>query len=223
MKRFLSLLLAALMALAGLGALAAPAYYDAEGFALDYDAIAAKSENTPALVDYGVLDHDPYISEILVAYYALPRDAVTDLQRRMESAENEEAYQRFYDVLSRFFGWIGAIIVTDAKTLSEIGIEEPIPEDCALIEFGTAGDYHFYWLTEPVDELLAAFDTDEDMSEYGGTPQELKERAIADIERVLDDVIFLDRGRLTLTGSADQVREQKGMSIDGLFREVFRC
>ena len=51
----------------------------------------------------------------------------------------------------------------------------------------------------------------------------LSTHLIADIERVLDDVIFLDRGRLTLTGSADQVRAQKGMSIDALFREVYRC
>ena len=46
---------------------------------------------------------------------------------------------------------------------------------------------------------------------------------IADIEKVLDDVIFLQNGRVTLAGAADEIREEKGMSIDGLFREVFRC
>ena len=51
----------------------------------------------------------------------------------------------------------------------------------------------------------------------------LSTHLIADIERVLDDVIFLQRGRLTLAGSADEIREAKGMSIDGLFREVYRC
>lgn len=51
----------------------------------------------------------------------------------------------------------------------------------------------------------------------------LSTHLIADIEKVLDDVIFLHRGQITLAGSADEIRAEKGMSIDGLFREVYRC
>ncbi len=46
---------------------------------------------------------------------------------------------------------------------------------------------------------------------------------IADVERVLDDVIFLAQGRVMLRSSVDQIREEKGMSVDELFREVFKC
>lgn len=46
---------------------------------------------------------------------------------------------------------------------------------------------------------------------------------IADVEKVLDDVIFLQKGKVLLQGSADEIREEKGMSIDALFREVFKC
>ena len=46
---------------------------------------------------------------------------------------------------------------------------------------------------------------------------------IADIESVLDEVVFLKDGRVVLHGDADTIREQKGMNIDGLFREVFKC
>lgn len=46
---------------------------------------------------------------------------------------------------------------------------------------------------------------------------------IQDIERVLDDVIMIQYGHLKMYGSADAIREEKGMSIDQLFREVFRC
>lgn len=46
---------------------------------------------------------------------------------------------------------------------------------------------------------------------------------IADIESVLDSVIFLKDGRVVLYGSADEIREEKGESIDQLFREVFKC
>lgn len=46
---------------------------------------------------------------------------------------------------------------------------------------------------------------------------------IADVEPVLDDVIFIDRGRIALTASVDYIRQEKGKSVDALFREVFRC
>ena len=46
---------------------------------------------------------------------------------------------------------------------------------------------------------------------------------IADVEQVLDDVIFIDRGRVVLQSSVDQIREERGMSVDQYFREVFRC
>ncbi|MGN0995913.1 MAG: ABC transporter ATP-binding protein [Candidatus Ventricola sp.] len=46
---------------------------------------------------------------------------------------------------------------------------------------------------------------------------------IADVEKVLDDVIFLNKGRVVLEASADAIREEKGMSVDALFREVFKC
>ena len=46
---------------------------------------------------------------------------------------------------------------------------------------------------------------------------------IADVERVLDEFIFLYNGKILRSGSADEVREETGKSLDELFREVFRC
>lgn len=46
---------------------------------------------------------------------------------------------------------------------------------------------------------------------------------ISDVEQVLDEVIFIDRGRLVLQSSVDQIREERGMGVDALFREVFKC
>lgn len=46
---------------------------------------------------------------------------------------------------------------------------------------------------------------------------------IADIERVLDEVVFLKNGTVTMQASVDSVREEQGKSIDSLFREVFKC
>ena len=45
---------------------------------------------------------------------------------------------------------------------------------------------------------------------------------IADIEQVLDEVLFIQQGPLILQKSVDQIREENGKSVDELFREVFR-
>ncbi len=45
---------------------------------------------------------------------------------------------------------------------------------------------------------------------------------IADIEQVLDEVIFIQNGNIILHQSVESIREENGKSVDELFREVFR-
>lgn len=49
----------------------------------------------------------------------------------------------------------------------------------------------------------------------------LSTHLIQDVEKILDDVLFLMNGSIVLYNSADEVRTQRGMSIDEVFREVF--
>ena len=46
---------------------------------------------------------------------------------------------------------------------------------------------------------------------------------IADVERVLDEFVFLYQGKVVRRGIADETREETGKSLDELFREVFKC
>ena len=46
---------------------------------------------------------------------------------------------------------------------------------------------------------------------------------ITDVEPILDEVVFLQTGTITLHENADALRERTGKSIDGYFREVYRC
>lgn len=46
---------------------------------------------------------------------------------------------------------------------------------------------------------------------------------IADVERVLDEFVFLSQGKVIRQGNTDETREETGKSLDELFREVFRC
>lgn len=45
---------------------------------------------------------------------------------------------------------------------------------------------------------------------------------IADIEEILDEVLFIQEGKLLLQRSAHEIREEEGKTVDALFREVFR-
>lgn len=46
---------------------------------------------------------------------------------------------------------------------------------------------------------------------------------IQDVETIFDQVLFLNQGKIVIDGEVDEIRETYGKSIDGLFREVFRC
>lgn len=46
---------------------------------------------------------------------------------------------------------------------------------------------------------------------------------IADIERILDEVIFIDDGKITVQSSADELRNKENASIDEIFRRCFKC
>ncbi|MEG2774596.1 MAG: ABC transporter ATP-binding protein, partial [Acetivibrio sp.] len=51
----------------------------------------------------------------------------------------------------------------------------------------------------------------------------LSTHLISDIENVLDEVVFLKNGQITLQSSVDDIRMKEGKSVDALFREVFKC
>lgn len=45
---------------------------------------------------------------------------------------------------------------------------------------------------------------------------------ISEVEPVLDEVVFLDKGKVILQGSTDDLRAEHGKSIDALFRDTYR-
>ncbi len=46
---------------------------------------------------------------------------------------------------------------------------------------------------------------------------------ISDVEKVLDEAIFLKEGKISLHETVDNIREKEGKSVDALFREIFRA
>ena len=46
---------------------------------------------------------------------------------------------------------------------------------------------------------------------------------ISDIERILDEVIFIDKGKIIIQSDADKLRNKEKSSIDEIFRRMFKC
>ena len=84
-----------------------------------------------------------------------------------------------------------------------------------------------YILDEPiagVDPAAREYILQTILSNYGEESSILiSTHLITDIEKVLDEVLFLQNGRIVVSGAVDDIRAEHGKSIDGLFREVFRC
>lgn len=84
-----------------------------------------------------------------------------------------------------------------------------------------------YILDEPlggVDPATRDYILDTILSNFkDGSSVIISTHLISDIERILDEVIFIDKGKIILTGSADLLRKKESASIDEIFRRMFKC
>jgi len=84
-----------------------------------------------------------------------------------------------------------------------------------------------YILDEPlggVDPATRDYILDTILSNFNeGASVIISTHLIADIERILDEVIFIDKGKIILTSPADELRNKENASIDEIFRRFFKC
>lgn len=84
-----------------------------------------------------------------------------------------------------------------------------------------------YVLDEPlggVDPATRDYILDTILSNFSeGASVIISTHLISDIERILDEVIFIDNGEIILTSSADELRNKEKSSIDEIFRRYFKC
>ena len=84
-----------------------------------------------------------------------------------------------------------------------------------------------YILDEPlggVDPATRDYILDTILSNFNeGASVIISTHLIADIERILDEVIFIDKGEVILTSPADELRKKENASIDEIFRRCFKC
>ena len=84
-----------------------------------------------------------------------------------------------------------------------------------------------YILDEPlggVDPATRDYILDTILSNFNeGASVIISTHLISDIERILDEVIFIDKGEVKLTSPADELRNKENASIDEIFRRYFKC
>ncbi len=88
-------------------------------------------------------------------------------------------------------------------------------------------DADLYLLDEPiggVDPAARDYILDTIISNYNENATVIiSTHLISDIEKILDDVLFIQNGNLVMASSVDEIREEHKKSVDELFREVFKC
>lgn len=84
-----------------------------------------------------------------------------------------------------------------------------------------------YILDEPlggVDPATRDYILDTILSNFKeGSSVLISTHLISDIERILDEVVFIDKGEVILTASTDELRNKYNTSIDEVFRRMFKC
>lgn len=88
-------------------------------------------------------------------------------------------------------------------------------------------DADLYILDEPlggIDPATRDYILDTILSNFKeGSSVIISTHLISDIERILDEVIFIDKGKIILTAPADELRKKEKSSIDEIFRRTFKC
>lgn len=107
------------------------------------------------------------------------------------------------------------------KTLSE-GTKEKVQLIMVM-----SRDAQLYVLDEPiagVDPAARDYILRTIISNYNENATVLlSTHLISDIEKILDEVIFIREGKVVLQDTVENIRESKGKSVDTYFREVFAC
>lgn len=161
-------------------------------------------------------------SKKIVAY--LPERSYLDRSKKV--SQILEYFCDFYDNFD---------VAKARKLLKDLGLEENariakmskgMIEKLQLI-LVMSREADLYVLDEPlggVDPATRDYILDTILSNFkAGASVIISTHLIADIERILDDVIFVDQGEIVLVDSTDDLREKTNQSIDEVFRGMFRC
>lgn len=137
-----------------------------------------------------------------------------------------EYYQDFFEDFNfekstKMLGNLGLDMNQTLKTMSK-GTKEKVQ-----LVLTMSRDADLYLLDEPmggVDPATRDYILNTIISNYNeNSSVVISTHLISDVENILDDVVFINGGKIVLHDTVDNIRENRQMSVDALFREVFKC
>ncbi|MFA9379041.1 MAG: ABC transporter ATP-binding protein [Lachnotalea sp.] len=142
---------------------------------------------------------------------------VKDIIAFFEDFYDDFNKEKAYDMLNHL-----NINVTDSLRTMSKGTKEKVQLILVM-----SRDAELYCLDEPiagVDPAARDYILNTIISNYNENASIIiSTHLISDIENILDEVVFIQNGAVTLTSTVDDIRFKKGKSVDALFREVFKC
>jgi len=190
MKRLLTLLLAALMLLSCLSALAESAEdpnFDASTgmrFTTDLQTnVLDKIDNTMSMNVVGIVNHDPYCSLINVTYCTLPQDVLLAKTAEIKAEEDSEKRAALTQETLPLFAGIAVIAATQFATPEEYMdfVGWKADEIQEITEFAAVDGFHWYYVTLPVDDVIASYDALQAFGEDEAKASAAREKARAEI------------------------------------------
>jgi len=150
----------------------------------------------------------------------------TCLDKSMKVCEIVKYYEEFYENFNskKAYKLLNDLDLDINEKLAKMskGMQEKVQLVLVM-----SRDADLYILDEPlggVDPATRDYILDTILSNFKeGSSVIISTHLIADIERILDEIIFIDKGRIVLTSDADELRTKKNCSIDEVFRRMFKC
>lgn len=230
MKKILTLLLAALMLLSCLSALAEDAPQEElvkdMGITLTMDLerdVMDKIDNTMGLSMEGVVSHEPYCSIMDVTYCTLPEDVLDAKIVEIEAEEDPQKQAEMANENLALFVNIAEIAVAQVETpeayLDLVGWKAD--EILGATEFAAMDGYHWYYVTLPIDGVIARYDELNAFGKDGAAADEAREKARREIAFCQEQMLnYLKSAKLSTpadpgAGYIGQVVQFETTDLDG--------
>lgn len=150
----------------------------------------------------------------------------TYLNKQMKVKEVINYFSDFYDNFDaeKARKLLKDLDLDENKNLSKMskGMQEKVQ---LVLVMSRSAD--LYILDEPlggVDPATRDYILDTILSNFNeGASVIISTHLISDIERILDEVVFIDKGKIALQSDTDELRQKENASIDEIFRRMFRC
>ena len=150
----------------------------------------------------------------------------TYLDKSMTVEKTIRYFEEFYDNIDseKARKLLGDLELDTTQKLSKMskGMQEKVQ---LVLVMSRKAD--LYILDEPlggVDPATRDYILDTILTKFNdGASVIISTHLIAEIERILDEVIFIDKGKIILHSDSDELRKKENGSIDEIFRRMFKC